>query len=378
MPDLKQYLFIIAVLTLGIFVSILSDETATIPTSAVIIPNASSTLTVINSEPAISTEEVSIPSVPEEIVSSEKTAPPKVASVPEPEQIAPTQPIAESIPVSVTNEQLDDSSSALRNALVNIICYVPAGSGLHSISASGIFIDPKGIILTNAHVAQYFLLSDRNVSCDIRSGSPATDSYDAELIYISPTWIKSNTSVLTTTLPNGTGEYDFALLAVSKSSTKNSLPISFPYAPLAMTPPIVGVPVAIASFGAQFLEASQIRFSLFPIIVFGSVKDVFTFGTNTIDVIELGGSVAAQEGSSGGGIADASGYLVGTITTSTISGSTDTRILRAITSSYIRAEYANETGQPLDLLLAQPTSISISNFEPQIFELESILTANLP
>ena len=98
---------------------------------------------------------------------------------------------------------------------------------------------------------------------------------------------------------------------------------------------MTGTPVVIASYGAQFLEQSQVQSALFPTVVFGSVKDIFTFATNTIDVLALGGSAAAQEGSSGGGVSDAAGKLVGTITTSTTKGTTDTRSLSAITASYI-------------------------------------------
>ncbi len=255
---------------------------------------------------------------------------------------------------------------------------MPEGTSLHSISGSGVFIDSKGIILTNAHIAQYFLLANRNVSCTIRSGSPATKSYSAALIYISRAWLQANASVLTQSAPSGTGEYDFALLAVTKSATVATLPTQFPSLPLAQTPPQKDTPVIIASYGAQFLGSSQIQSALFPTIVFGSVKDVFTFAQNTIDVVALGGSAAAQEGSSGGGVANAFGELVGTITTSTIEGDTSTRSLSAITASYIRAEYASETGKALDLLLAEPTSVSVADFAPQISELESILTAHLP
>ena len=272
---------------------------------------------------------------------------------------------------------MDPAAAVLRNALVNIVCYAPTGSGIHSISGSGVFVDSKGIILTNAHVAQYFLLADMGVSCTIRAGSPAVDAYKAALIYISPAWVRTNATVLTQVLPTGTGEYDFAFLAVTSSATTAPLPSAFPFVPLAQTPPSAGVPVVIASFGAQFLSASQIQSSLFPTIVFGSVKNVFTFRTNTVDVFSLGGSAAAQEGSSGGGVADASGFLVGTITTSTVEGSTDTRTLGAIAASYIRAEYATEMGAPLDLLLSQPTIVSVSEFATEISMLESILTANL-
>ncbi|MFI5260225.1 MAG: serine protease [Candidatus Paceibacteria bacterium] len=261
---------------------------------------------------------------------------------------------------------------------MNILCYAPVGSKLQSISGSGIFIDPKGIILTNAHVAQYFLLADRGVSCSIRAGSPAIDEYKASLIYISPSWIHANSAVLSQAAPIGTGEYDFALIAITQSETSAALPSSFPYIPLAMMPPNKGTPIVIASFGAQFLNYTQIQSALSPTVVFGSVKDVFTFGTNTIDALNLGGSAAAQEGSSGGGLADATGALVGTITTSTIVGSTSDRSLSAITASYIRSEYSTEMGgSSLDVLLSVPTASSIADFATQIPMLESIITATL-
>ncbi len=282
------------------------------------------------------------------------------------------------IPSPSLNISLDASASTLRAALVNIICYVPAGSGLHSISGSGVIIDPKGIILTNAHVAQYFLLADRGVSCTIRSGSPATDSYEAAPIFISPAWIKANAGVLTEATPSGTGQYDFALLAVTKSETSAVLPPSFQFIPLATKPLLAGTPVVIASYGAQFLESSQVQSSLFPTVVFGSVKNVLTFATSTIDVLALGGSAAAQEGSSGGGVANASGELAGTITTSTVSGDTSSRALSAITESYVRADYASETGRTLDSLLAEPVETSVINFSTEIPMLEAILVAHMP
>ena len=300
--------------------------------------------------------------------------PPPVSPSPVAQAPAP----APAAPASVAQAAPDGVSGALRAALVNIICYAPAGSQLHSISGSGVFIDSKGIILTNAHIAQYFLLSDRGVSCTIRTGSPATDAYKAALIYISPAWIRANSTVLTQNLPTGTGEYDFALLAVTSSATATPLPAAFPAVPLANQPPAVDTPVVIASFGAQFLSSSQIRSGLSPTLVFGSVKSVFTFGTNTIDVVSLGGSAAAQEGSSGGGVADASGSLVGTLTTSTVTGATDTRVLSAITASYIRAEFARETGNPLGALLSEPTGAAAQAFAEQAPALEAVIAAQLP
>lgn len=273
---------------------------------------------------------------------------------------------------------LEDTALALRKALVNILCYASLGQGLHSISGSGVIIDPKGIILTNAHIAQYFLLKDRGVSCSIRVGSPAMNAYDASPIYLSPLWIRVNAKLLTETLPTGTGEYDFALLAITKSRTPALLPPAFPSIPLARVPVTPGTPVVIASYGAQFLEANQIQAALSPTVVFGSVKEVLTFATSTADALSLGGSAAAQEGSSGGGVADVHGNLIGTITTSTVTGSTDTRSLGAITASYIRSEYAFEMGSSLDFLLAEDLPTAVAEFAKRMPALEASLTAQLP
>lgn len=379
MPRFTTYFGIAAALFVGIFVATVFGNVITFQTQ--ITPNVSSTVSVL---PTVEPEEVGATTSEQPQttpVSKKKSASPAPALAPV--VLSPIEEITTSInsiktALSISeNSSLDASASVLRAALVNIICYAPAGSRLRSISGSGVVVDSKGIILTNAHIAQNFLLADRNVSCTIRAGSPAIDKYKASLIYIPSAWVSANAKILTETDPSGTGEYDFAFLAISKSTTRDELPSSFSSIPLATSPSNIGTPVVIASYGAQFLESSQIQSSLFPTIVFGSVKDVFTFATNTIDVLALGGSAAAQEGSSGGGVSNINSELVGTITTSTTKGTTDTRKLDAITSSYIRAAYASETGNALDFLLAQPTATSISNFAPKIPELESILTANL-
>jgi len=365
----------------------------TASSTLVVLPNMALPITLFPTvEPPIQDKATTSATSTQKIAVPEKIAkvPPKVAETVAPKTATTTVPSSApvaSVPIPTAipaptppapTTPLDSVVYAAREALVNIICYASTASGVHSISGSGMIIDPKGIILTNAHVAQYFLLNDRNVSCTIRMGSPAIDAYKAKLIYISPAWITANANVLTQTSPSGTGEYDFAFLAITKSATSVTLPSAFPFLPLATKPSLPTTPVVIASYGAQFLASRQIQYALFPTIVIGSVKEVFTFAVNTVDVLALGGSAAAQEGSSGGGVVDMSGSLVGTITTSTIEGAPDTRSLDAITASYIRAEYASETGQALDLLLAEPTSTAVANFVPKAPALESILTAQLP
>jgi S1-C subfamily serine protease len=314
---------------------------------------------------------------------SEKTAPQEK----KPELVAPTPAsVVETItktlvvaPAATTTAEsaplIDAATLPLRNALVNIVCYVPLGLTIHSISGSGVLVDPKGIILTNAHIAQYFLLRDRGVSCTVRAGSPATDAYKASLIFISRAWIEENADLLVKPVPYGTGEHDFAFLAVTKSASVagKALPEQFPFIPLANTVPTQGTPVVIGGYAAQFLAADQIQSALYPTLVFGSVKDVFTFVKNTVDVISLGGSAAAQQGSSGGGVADANGSLIGTIVTSTQEKVTSDRSLDAITAGYIRNAYEGEAGESLDVLLSRPVAASISQFETTKKELETVL-----
>ncbi|MFA6408234.1 MAG: serine protease [Candidatus Paceibacterota bacterium] len=386
MPRITPRLGFISALIVGFPISIFLIEHTTAQTVPRNAPLTTlSTISIVSVPESLHVDEQPQASTTsQEIVVVEKashptpgTIPAKVATPSLSQQVASVVQESVPTPASPPLPSFDATAGVLRAALVNILCYAPAGSGIHSTSGSGVFIDSKGIILTNAHVAQYFLLADRDVSCTIRSGSPAVDRYKAALIHISPTWIHANSTEITKTLSKGTGEYDFALLAITSSATRAALPSSFPSIPLAQTSPLTGAPVVIASFGAQFLSTSQIQSGLSPTIVFGSIKDVFTFGTDTIDVFALGGTAAAQEGSSGGGVADAEGSLTGTITTSTITGTTDTRSLSAITASYIRSEYARETGGSLQELLSKPTSVSVEEFEKEIPALESQITANI-
>ncbi len=269
---------------------------------------------------------------------------------------------------------INASAAAIRAALVNIICYSPEGSGVPSISATGVIIDSRGIILTNAHVAQLFLLADRGIECGIRTGSPATLAYNAALVFISPAWIHTNPSTLAEPLPMDTGESDFALLAITKSATNTPLPSSFPAVPLAEDQPVLGEPVVVGSYGAQYLQASAIVDALYPTIVFDTIQDGYTFSAGTIDLVSLGSTAASQEGSSGGGAVDASGKLTATITTvSSSQGDTSTHDLSAITASYIRHDYAVETGYALDTLLAEKVADMIANFAPQMPALEAQL-----
>jgi hypothetical protein len=265
-----------------------------------------------------------------------------------------TTPASPAISSAVQAQHLTSAGGQLLKSMVNIVC-ISADPSIPSISGSGVIIDSRGVILTAAHVGQFFLLQDADpskVQCIVRAGSPARRAYTAEPIYVSPTWIANNPGTITAAAPKGTGENDFALIGITGTATSTPLPSSFPSIPLATQDLQLGDQVAIGSFGAQYLSSSELNTSLYPILVFGAIQNRYTFNTNTVDLVTIVGSAASQEGSSGGGIVDSAGALDGVITTSSVSGDISSRSLNAITVSHIRRSYTADTGGSIDSLLA--------------------------
>lgn len=345
------------------------DPSAAITASATSTEKSSSADSPQKSDPAAPRKEVP-PSAPQKSSSPAKTTP--TASP----QAATTSQTQATSPVD-TPEKTDLAAASLRLALVNIVCSAPQSAGIHSTSGSGVMIDHKGIVLTNSHVAQHFLLTDLGVSCKIRTGSPAKNAYTAAPIFISQRWIEENADALLDETPSGTGEHDYAFLAVTGSLTGTTLPSGFAFVPLGKLAPAKQEAVTIGSYGAQFLDSSQVESALHATIVPGSVKDVFTFEKTTVDVIALGGSAAAQEGSSGGGVVNKLGILAATITTSTTEGDFSSRNINAITAPYMRRAFEKEAKENLDAFLAKPVDVLVKDFSFRIPELKKLLTAKL-
>jgi hypothetical protein len=245
----------------------------------------------------------------------------------------------------------------VRGALVNIICTTQASGPFNSISGSGIIIDPRGVILTNAHVAQFFLLKDfptpNFMSCIIRTGSPAYPRYTAELMFLPPTWIRDNAQKIDDESPTGTGERDYALLRITGGvSASVALPSQFPFLLVGTQPPDIGSDVLQAGYAAGFLGGITIQNELYASSAWTKVRDVYTFNANTVDLFSLGGSIVAQSGSSGGPVVNTDGVVQGVIVTSTQAADTASRDLRAITTSYIIRDFTEERGKSLKAVLS--------------------------
>jgi S1-C subfamily serine protease len=245
---------------------------------------------------------------------------------------------------------------AARSALVNILCNATGGS-VRPISGSGVIIDPRGIILTNAHVAQYVLLSAStrlDLSCFIRTGSPAKSRWVPHMLYLPNAWINDHAADISLERPTGTGEHDYALLFIGESVDALPRPSSFPYlAPDAREAiAFTGDQVLTAAYPAEFFGGQTTHLNLHPVTSIATIGQMYTFGSGNVDAFSLGGIIAAQSGSSGGGAINAWKRLVGILTTTSDGATTAERDLRAISLASIDRDFVSQTGMSLASYIA--------------------------
>lgn len=252
---------------------------------------------------------------------------------------------------STTQSENLSTDEVIKSALVNIYCQQKTPKYIRTTTGTGFFISTKGVILTNAHVAQFLLLTndtDRDVSCVIRSGDPATPQYKAELLYISPTWIFDNADLITEETPRGTGERDYALLYISKSLNTSPLPSFFPT--IGMNTDLLprsteGTSVITAGYPAEALLRNGADAKLFPVVASTTVNALYTFGSNYADLLSITESPVGEEGSSGGPIVTIdTAHAIGLITTKGDEATEGVHSLRALTLSYIDRTITEETG----------------------------------
>ncbi|MFC1615151.1 serine protease [Patescibacteria group bacterium] len=348
----------------------------------------------------ISHEQNNIPSSNEQVqerIVDEKTPENKINDILEPqevviskdditiqEEIIPPQKVVvvEEIPTIAAQPEInltptitsDELNTLARSALVNILCSTKTSGPLNPISGSGVIIDPRGIVLTNAHIAQYFLLENYMVedymNCILRTGSPAYPTYDAEILYISPKWIKENTDNITQDNPVGTGENDFALLYINKHIRDDiNLPTEFPHIELETDENNIEKEnsVLIAGYPAGFLGGTAIQKELWPVTTFSYITEVFTFISGTIDIVSLNGNIAAQKGSSGGAVINTNnGKIIGVVVTSTEAEQTEDRVLNAITLPHINRSIFADIGINLGSYIDGNLQARADNFNQTI------------
>lgn len=285
-------------------------------------------------------------------------------------ELAADQAIRIQSPYHFPPESFAAVNESARAALVNILC-MPLNGSLRPVSGSGVVIDPRGVILTNAHVAQYVLLSQSSridLSCTIRTGSPVIVRWVPKILYIPPVWVKAHAEEITDQRPLGTGEHDYALLLVARSVDGSPLPSTFPSLPFDTREAIgfQGDSVLAASYPAEFVGSLTAQFNFYSASSVTTIQQLLTFGKGTVDLISLGGIIEAQSGSSGGAVVNAWGRLIGIIATTSEGDTTALRDLRAITMSYISRDLAAQTQFDLPTILGGDVFAEADDFNTHI------------
>lgn len=335
--------------TSALVIKNLEPQRAPTPVYSDVLENISITPTTTPVLPAVSTTTVPIPlPVP---LTEETPVSAIVPALPTPLVVNAVEPPV----VSVVKPDWDKVNNDTRAALANILCTAKEGDQFKPLSGTGVFIDPRGVILTNAHVAQYLLLTGGDeksnlLDCVIRVGNPAENRYRAEVLFISPHWVQENAKSLLEESAKERGDYDYALLMVTGTTNSQAkLPDSFPALPLREEPlnPDTQDAFLVAGYPAGFLGGIATQRALWSTASFATIAERYTFTANTLDLVGLGGNLLAQKGSSGGALVDYEGGLAGLIVTATLEGATDARDVRALTTDYINRTFTEEAGFPL-------------------------------
>ncbi len=317
---------------------------------------------VIPSEPLSERSAGMVVEVPEEPFRKLVTPPSSEEEVAEPtpitlpELIPPSSPLplppSPKVAFTIINTQT-------RAATVNILCTVKNGNTTEVVTGSGVIVDPRGVVLTNAHVAQFFLLIGNHppgvTTCSVRTENPSTDPFEAKLLYLPPAWINKHAKDIDNLKPLGTGENDYAFLLLTDPKNPKVYPetlLPFISINTAQENIDVGDGVLIAGYPARTVIKEKENIEQLTLSsTIAIIEKLFTFEEQTLDLLSLGDTTLSYKGSSGGAVVDEYNMLIGIINSSTDGPTAKERKLRAITLAHIDRSLKKYTGFDLNFWL---------------------------
>lgn len=260
----------------------------------------------------------------------------------------------------------------LKVATVNIFCRMQRGGQIAHYTGSGVVIDPSGVILTNAHVAEHVMLEQAgHERCFIRTGSPAANSYKAKVVYLPSTWIYNNSNNLAYQNITGNGENDYAILKITERVSANAYDIPMPYIPVDSRILFIGDSLTLIGYPMLSQSVSFLESGLYSLEESSTVTSVSGYDGRSPDVITTSPTPLATNGSSGGAIISSDGKLVGLMDAATTDSYSGRPAIQGITISYIERSLATQ-GKSLSLIIANATN------ESAVFALQiPILSATL-
>lgn len=304
------------------------------------------------SQPEIKTETPSLPHIP--------------VQTPLPTTNATETKITEEEPAPEIITQENTLPSTIKNVVLNIVCTNRESNKISVTTGSGVLISSKGVVITNAHVAQQFLLENYTregyMDCSLRRENIPTVGYRAKLLYISKDWLSDNAHLIKNPAPRGTGENDYAILAITDSTNPTiSLPNQFPTASLDTLDGDIkkGDSISVAGYPGNQTSFFDLTSSARLAIEKTIVADVYTFDRITTDVFSTSETRVAERGSSGGGIFK-DNELIGIIATT--GGSAGDAFINGITLSYINRDIKQETGEDLNSLISGDVKQKANSF----------------
>ncbi len=291
------------------------------------------------------------------------------------------EPIATTTNSSQTNisatavtstKQNPSGEDRLKQATINILCTLKSGNQIAYFSGSGVVIDPSGVILTNAHVAEHVLLEQAGrESCSIRTGSPAVESYKAIVIFLPDAWIESNKFNIGMQAITGTGENDYAFLALTSRTSRSAPDVPLPFIPINASSPNTGSSIIMAGYPLLSNSVSLLNNGLYLLTSPSIINSIAGFDGRSTDVIDTTPSSLAEHGSSGGAIVDSGYNLIGIIDSTVIDPVTGHNAIQGITTSYIKRSLENK-GKSINLLIENAKEESDA-FKTKINSLSSML-----